>query len=196
MGEEGIEEGEVMATEEGGKHDSNIALGDRLLDSVGALEHLLSLSILPEDFDMEALASCDAEGAAECEKSLDIQDRVFGFMVRALPVFAVGDSELSDSEYSLESKELHGHFLGMIESEMETALSARGWDDFADFQASLRAALSVGGGGAGSGNEEGLRVRRGAAAADLLELLDAVTRFEQWADAMKRRGRELLELRG
>ena len=78
---------------------------------------------------------------------------------------------------------------------MERALQGEGWDDFALFQASLRDALTVGGGGAGGGGEEGLRVRRGEAATELLELMDAVTRFEQWADAMKRRGRELFELR-
>ena len=137
--------------------------------------------------------ACDASEAATCEASADIQDRVFGLMSRAVPIFA--EAQTTDGEYSLESQELHGQFLGLIEAEMERALRDEGWDDFSGFQAALRDALTVGGGGAGTGGEEGLRVRRGEAAAELLELMDAVTRFEQWADAMKGRGRELLELR-
>ena len=169
------------------------ALDDQLLRGVRALEHLLTLNIMPDDFEMDDIAACDASEAATCEASPDIQDRIFGLMSRAVPAFA--EAQAADGEYSLESQAYHGQFLGLLEAEMERALQGEGWDDFALFQASLRDALTVGGGGAGGGGEEGLRVRRGEAAAELLELMDAVTRFEQWADAMKRRGRELFELR-
>ena len=43
------------------------ALDDRLLSGVTALEHLLTANLLPDDFDLEALASCDAAAIAECE---------------------------------------------------------------------------------------------------------------------------------
>ena len=166
---------------------------DRLLNGVRALEHLLTLSIMPDDFEMDHIAGCDVSEAAVCEASADIQDRVFGLMCRAVPVFA--EEQTSDGEYTLESQELHRQFLALIEAEMERALQAEGWDYFAGFQASLRDAITLGGGGAGAGGEEGLRMRKGEAAAELLELMDVVTRFEQWADAMKRRGKELSELR-
>ena len=38
--------------------------------------------------------------------------------------------------------------------------------------------------------------RGGMDASELLELLDGMSRFEPWAEAMKRLGRELLEMRG
>ena len=173
------------------------ALDDRLLEGLTGLEFLLSASLMPDDFDLEALASCDAAAAAECEACPDIQDRVFGLMARALPIFAEAEASgaLRVGEYGLEAKELHTQFVTMLEAEMEAVLRARGWADPAEFQAALRDALAVGGGGAAAGQDEGMRVRRGAAAAELLELLDEMARFEQWADAMKRRGRELLELR-
>ena len=178
----------------GQRNPTKFASGaDQLLKGVRALEHLLSLNIMPDDFEMEDIAACDASEATTCEASSDIQDRIFGLMTRAVPAFA--DAQTADGEYALESQALHGQFLELLEGEMERALRSAGWDDFPYFQASLRDALTLGGGGSGAGGEEGLRVRRGEAALELLELMDAVTRFEQWADAMKRRGRELYELR-
>ena len=109
--------------------------------------------------------------------------------------FIGGDGALKHAQPAITAKELHTQFVTMLEAEMEAVLRARGWADPAEFQAALRDALAVGGGGAAAGQDEGMRVRRGAAAAELLELLDEMARFEQWADAMKRRGRELLELR-
>ena len=163
--------------------------------AVGALEFLLSADLMPDDFDLGALASCDA---AECEACPDIQDRVFGLMARALPTFAEAEASgaLGPGEYGLDSQELHGQFVAMLEAEMEAVLASKGWADPAEFQAALRDALGLAGGGGGGGSEEGRRVRRGEAAAELLALLDELSRFEQWADAMKRRGRQLLELRG
>lgn len=168
------------------------------LPPASGLEFLLSASLMPDDFDIEALASCDAAAAAECEACPDIQDRVFGLMARALPTFAEAEASgaLGPGEYGLDSKELHGQFVAMLEAEMEAVLASRGWADPAEFQAALRDAMGVAGGGSGGGSEEGRRVRRGEAAAELLALLDQMSRFEQWADAMKRRARELLELRG
>ena len=52
-------------------------LDDRLLDGLSGLEFLLSASLMPDDFDLEALASCDASAIAQCEACPDIQDRVF-----------------------------------------------------------------------------------------------------------------------
>ena len=176
--------------------DDDAPLADRLLEGLSGLEFLLSASLMPDDFDLEALASVDAAAAAECEACPDIQDRVFGLMARALPIFAdVEASGAGPGEYGLDSKALHGQFVAMLEAEMEAVLRAKGWADPAEFQAALRDALVVGSGGGGGGAEEGTRVRRGAAAAELLELLDEMSRFEQWADAMKRRGRELLDVR-
>ena len=173
-------------------------LDDRLLDGLSGLEFLLSASLMPDDFDLEALASCDASAIAQCEACPDIQDRVFGLMARALLVFAEAEASgaLGPGEYGLDSQELHGQFVAMLEAEMEKVLRTRGWADPAEFQAALRDALAVGGGSGGAGGEEGRRVRRGAAAAELLELLDGMSRFEPWAEAMKRLGRELLEMRG
>ena len=173
-------------------------LDDRLLDGLSGLEFLLSASLMPDDFDLEALASCDASAIAECEAGPDIQDRVFGLMARALLVFAEAEASgaLGPGEYGLDSQELHGQFVAMLEAEMEKVLRTKGWADPAEFQAALRDALAVGGGSGGAGGEEGRRVRRGAAAAELLELLDGMSRFEPWAEAMKRLGRELLELGG
>ena len=178
--------------------DDAAPIDDKLLDGLSGLEFLLSASLMPDDFDLEALASCDASAAAECETCPDIQDRVFGLMARALLVFAEAEASgaLGQGEYGLDSKELHGQFAAMLEAEMETVLRTKGWADPAEFQAALRDALAVGSGGSGAGGDEGRRVRRGAAAAELLELLDGMSRFEQWADAMKRRGRELLDMRG
>ena len=173
-------------------------LDDRLLDGLSGLEFLLSASLMPDDFDLEALASCDASAIAQCEVCPDIQDRVFGLMARALLVFAEAEASgaLGPGEYGLDSQELHGQFVAMLEAETEKVLRTRGWADPAEFQAALRDALAVGGGSGGAGGEEGRRVRRGAAAAELLELLDGMSRFEPWAEAMKRLGRELLEMRG
>ena len=189
-----------MADETVPEYDDAAAapLDDRLLGAVGALEFLLSADLMPDDFDLEALASCDAAAAAECEACPDIQDRVFGLMARALPTFAEAEASgaLGPGEYGLDSQELHGQFVAMLEAEMEAVLASKGWADPAEFQAALRDALGLAGGGGGGGSEEGRRVRRGEAAAELLALLDELSRFEQWADAMKRRGRQLLELRG
>ena len=185
-----------MSDDEGDRDGA--PLDDRLLDGLSGLEFLLSASLMPDDFDLEALASCDASAIAECEACPDIQDRVFGLMARALLVFAEAEASgaLGQGEYDLDSQVLHGQFVAMLEAEMETVLRTKGWADPAEFHAALRDALAVGSGSGGAGGEEGRRVRRGAAAAELLELLDGMSRFEQWADAMKRLGRELLEVRG
>ena len=47
-----------------GVSDENQVIEDRLLSGVTALEHLLTANLLPDDFDLEALASCDAAAAA------------------------------------------------------------------------------------------------------------------------------------
>ena len=62
-------------------------------------------------------------------------------------------------------------YLAILEAELEKVLRTYGWQDPSGFQTALRTALEVGGGGAGGGCEEGLRVRRGESAKELLELL-------------------------
>ena len=185
-----------MSDDEGDRDGA--PLDDRLLDGLSGLEFLLSASLMPDDFDLQALASCDASAIAECEACPDIQDRVFGLMARALLVFSEAEASgaLGPGEYGLDSQELHGQFVAMLEAEMETVLRTKGWTEPTEFQVALRDALAVGSGSGGVGGEEGRRVRRGSAAAELLELLDRMSRFEQWADAMKRIARELLEVRG
>lgn len=181
-----------------GEDAAAVALQDRLLNGVTALEHLLSANIMPDDFEVNDIASCDPSEAAQCEAADDIQDRIFGLYVRAAPFFAdaIASGAAAEGEYTLEMEDLHRQFLGSIEGGMDHVLGSQGWESAEAFQESLRAALVVSGGGGGAGGEEGLRLRRGESAKELLDLLEAVTRFEPWADGMSRLGRGLLDLRG
>ena len=150
---------------------------------------------MPDDFDVNDIVSCSPSEAEQCEAAQGVQDRIFGLYVRAAPVFAdaLALGAGSENEYSLEMQEMHRQFLDTVEAGMDDVLAGQGWESAQAFQESLRAALIVGGGGAGTGAEEGLRLRRGESAQELLDLLDAVTRFEQWADAMFRLSRGLLD---
>jgi hypothetical protein len=58
-----------------------------LAAGVDILEHFLDLNILPNNFDLEALATCNEADAAEFEESAYLVDRVFGLIARALPDF-------------------------------------------------------------------------------------------------------------
>ena len=175
---------------------ASLALEDRLLTAVSALEHLLSANLMPGDFDVGHLASCAPATAADYESSPQLEDRIFALYVRAAPCFAEAHASgaLAEGGYSLEMQELHQEFLATLESEMDHVLGGQGWESPNEFQESLRAALVVGGGGTGAGGEEGLRLRRGESARELLDLLDALTRFEQWAGGLSQHGRDLLDL--
>merc|ERR1711865_1153927 len=94
---------------------------DALLRGVDALEYMLTASIMPDDFDLEALAAFGPEAAAGCAESEDFQDRMWGFVASALPIFVQSqeDKKLRSGEFSLEHQDIHQRFLEAVEGEME-----------------------------------------------------------------------------
>merc|ERR1711865_149447 len=153
---------------------------DALLRGVDALEYMLTASIMPDDFDVEALAKFGPEEAAGCALSEDFQDRMWGFVAAALPLFVQTqqDKKLRSGEFAFEHQQLHPQFLQAVESEMEKVLAAEDWKPD-QFHTALTSVLKE------NDPTTGQSRVGSAAATELLRLLDGVTSFEKWADSMK-----------
>ena len=112
---------------------------------------------------------------------------MWGFVASALPIFVQSqeDKKLRSGEFSLEHQDLHQRFLEAVEGEMERVLATEDWKTD-QFHSALRSVMQP---------EEGQSKVGSAAALELLRLLDGVTSFEIWADAMKRLARDYDRIR-
>lgn len=115
---------------------------------------------------------------------------MWSFVADALPLFVQTqqDKEQRSGEFSLEHQEVHKQFLEAVENEMERVLATEDWKTD-QFHAALRSVLEL------DDPTTGKKRVGNAAALELLQLLDGVTSFEIWADAMKRVARDYDRLR-
>ena len=146
---------------------------ETLLTCVDALEDLLLDDVMPADIYL----GDDVDESKE--ESSTMFSEVRSLCVAALPSFIQAiEDELSVGEYTLQHQQYHSQFLEIIEQHLEDRLSTHSVS-LRSFAFALRAALSA------TDYAEPDAIMMFATAKELLDVLDCVQKFTNFAEGMR-----------